>query len=282
MSWLGGLALLAIAAILLLPSPVAARAGGLVGEGRLAPQRRAAPGTGPRPRARALPVRLAQPQAFVATVLGGAGVLGWLAGPALGVAAAALAATGGLLGRDLATARRDAARRRELRSAVSVLVGELQAGTSPPAALAAAGAAGPTLSSTFRTAAESARRGHDAGAELASADDPDVRLLGVAWQIGEATGSPVAGVLESVALDLEAGDARRRDVAVALAGPRASAVLLGLLPVLGIALGAAMGAQPIGLLFGTSGGQLLCCAGVLLDVAGVLWIRRILRRAVSQ
>jgi tight adherence protein B len=40
-----------------------------------------------------------------------------------------------------------------------------------------------------------------------------------------------------------------------------------------------MGARPLPFLLGTPPGRLLCCAGVVLDVTGVLWMRRILRRA---
>jgi Flp pilus assembly protein TadB len=40
-----------------------------------------------------------------------------------------------------------------------------------------------------------------------------------------------------------------------------------------------MGAHPGGFLLGAGAGRAVCCAGVLLDVAGVLWMRAILRRA---
>ena len=72
---------------------------------------------------------------------------------------------------------------------------------------------------------------------------------------------------------------QRRTVAIALAGPRASAALLTALPLLGIALGAAMGARPWAVLLGMPAGRVLSCVGVLLDAVGVLWMRRILTRA---
>ncbi len=86
-------------------------------------------------------------------------------------------------------------------------------------------------------------------------------------------------MLARVAADLAAADMQRRTVAVALAGPRSSALLLSGLPLLGIALGAAMGARPVPFLLGDPLGRVLCCVGVLLDAAGLLWMRRILRVA---
>ena len=67
--------------------------------------------------------------------------------------------------------------------------------------------------------------------------------------------------LERVADDLSATDDQYRAVAVALSGPRSSAVMLAGLPVVGIALGASMGAQPLTFLTARGAGQLrLLCA----------------------
>ncbi len=110
-------------------------------------------------------------------------------------------------------------------------------------------------------------------------EDPNTRPIGLAWQLGEDTGAALAGVLGRVATDLADVDEQRRTVAVALAGPRASAGLLTALPLVGIGLGAAMGARPWEFLFGPPAGRVVCCVGVVLDAAGVFWIRRILSRA---
>jgi Flp pilus assembly protein TadB len=44
-------------------------------------------------------------------------------------------------------------------------------------------------------------------------------------------------------------------------------------------MGLAMGAHPVGFLIHSPAGRLVCCVGVLLDVGGVLWVRRIVRSA---
>ena len=66
----------------------------------------------------------------------------------------------------------------------------------------------------------------------------------------------------------------------AVAGPQSSATVLALLPILAVGLGAGMGADPLGLLFGTATGRLLLCTGAVLDAAGVLWTLRLVERAL--
>ncbi len=83
------------------------------------------------------------------------------------------------------------------------------------------------------------------------------------------SGAPPAAVLESLAAALEREaelDVRRR---AALAGPSASARLLGWLPVVGLLLGAAVGADPFAVLLDGGAGSALLAAGF-----GVAWVGR--------
>ena len=212
-------------------------------------------------------------------VLGGAavGAVGWRTGPALGIAAAAVLAVGAVLVRDARANRAGIARRADLRAAVRVLVSELEAGALAAAALSAAAEVASQYANVLRDAASEAAAGGDAATVLIR--DPDTRAIGLAWALGQDTGAPLADVLGRVADDLAATDDQRRAVMVALSGPRSSAVVLTGLPVVGIALGVAMGAQPLAFLGGSSAGRLVCCVGVLFDAAGVLWMRRIVRSA---
>ena len=146
----------------------------------------------------------------------------------------------------------------------------------PGAALTAAAEVAPRYGSVLHAAARAASAGGDAADELRG--DPDLRAVGLAWSLGQDTGAPLAEVLERVADDLAATDEQRRAVLVALSGPRSSAVLLAGLPVVGIALGASMGARPLAFLTAAGAGRLVCLLGVLLDAAGVMWMRRILRQ----
>lgn len=93
------------------------------------------------------------------------------------------------------------------------------------------------------------------------------------------TGAPMAEVLDACAEGItESGEARSaRDIA--LAGPLASARMLAALPVFGLALGFALGANPIGFLFGTGLGRLALVAGIGFEVAGVMWTVKLVREA---
>ncbi|HET6877604.1 MAG TPA: hypothetical protein VFH38_08760 [Jatrophihabitans sp.] len=229
----------------------------------------------------------ARPARLIAGLAAGGVVLGVLLvrGVALAVAAAAVCGAAWVLVRDVRRARAATADRRELSSALHVLVGELEAGAQAADALRAAATVASAESGParwFATAAEVAAVGGDAGAVLVAAGQPGLRGVGLAWQLGAPTGTALSGVLARVVADLAAADEQRRATAIALAGPRSSASVLALLPVLGVLLGMAMGASPLRFLTGAPAGQALCCAGVLLDVGGVLWLRAILRRAVRE
>ncbi|PFG39238.1 tight adherence protein B [Georgenia soli] len=94
-------------------------------------------------------------------------------------------------------------------------------------------------------------------------------------------GAPLAEVLQRCAEGLtEAGHARAAR-AVALAGPRATARLLGWLPLLGLLLGAGIGADPVGVLLGGGLGSACLLAGVALMVLGRRWVAALERAAGS-
>ena len=67
----------------------------------------------------------------------------------------------------------------------------------------------------------------------------------------------------------------------ALAGARATAVILALLPALGVLLGQDVGAHPIRFLLGSGLGGGLLMAGVGLVCAGLVWADRIVDRVGS-
>ena len=97
--------------------------------------------------------------------------------------------------------------------------------------------------------------------------------------MSERSGAPAAAVLDRVEHDLRAREAQHREIAAQLAGARSTAGLLAVLPVLGIGLGAAMGARPLAILLGEPRGQLALVVGVVLEASGVLWTARIVTAA---
>jgi tight adherence protein B len=70
-----------------------------------------------------------------------------------------------------------------------------------------------------------------------------------------------------------------RDLAAAVSGARASAALLAVLPLLGVAMGVGLGAAPLEVLFRTSVGHGALGVGTVLTAVGVLWTERLISGA---
>jgi tight adherence protein B len=100
------------------------------------------------------------------------------------------------------------------------------------------------------------------------------------WQVAASSGAALAPAVDRVADALHDEIGFATSLAASLAGPRATVRLLAALPVLGLALGGAIGARPVSFLLGSPAG--LCCLAlaVAFDAAGVGWARRIARQAV--
>jgi tight adherence protein B len=198
-------------------------------------------------------------------------------GPLLAAVVAVIGGVGWAVVRGSVAARRRAARRRDAATAARVLAGEFEVGATPAGALASAAVAVPALAAVLGPAAQRAADGGDVGEALLT--DADLRPVGLAWRLSTTTGAALGPVLERVGADFADGEVQRRSVATALAGPRSSAAVLAGLPALGIVLGSFMGADPLHFLLDVPAGRLTCLAGVVLDAAGVLWMRALLRRA---
>lgn len=219
-------------------------------------------------------------------------VLAPLAGGLLALSGPA-AAAGGLLGALLArrawvrrtTARARAEERAGAGEALAVLAAELRAGRPPGASLeaAAAVATGP-LAETLLAAARSGRFGADPatclrrGAE-ASAVPAVLSGLAACWQVCASTGSSLAAAVERLAEGLRAEQVQRLAVEAELAGPRATAAMLAVLPVAGVALAAGLGAQPVHVLLHTPVGMGCLTAGIGLDLLGLWWTGRLVAAA---
>jgi tight adherence protein B len=264
----------AVALLLGLPRPGAARLAELVTSpvGARAPVPRLLTVAAP------LPVR-------VAVLLGAALAAAFLLGP---VPAALLLAAG--LGfarahRRFRESRQVARERAAAIEACEALAGELRAGRPAEDALSAAAelALGPSRD-TLRAAAVAARLGAAvpavlAGGAAASAVPELLRALAACWSVCTASGTGLADAVERLQEGLRAAAEQRRLLDAELAGPRASAVLLALLPLGGLLLAAALGADPLHVLLHTPLGLVCLVVGVALDAAGVLWVTRLVDRA---
>lgn len=128
-----------------------------------------------------------------------------------------------------------------------------------------------------------ARFGGDVPAALAAAARrPGAEgLLGLAacWRVAVDQGAGLAAGLERLEGALRAERDQRAELRAQLAGARSTAWMLAALPVLGLALGAALGADPLRVLLHTGTGWGCLLVGGLLEGVGMWWATRIVRGA---
>ncbi|MGP9019507.1 type II secretion system F family protein [Streptomyces sp. BR1] len=224
-------------------------------------------------RGRARPEWLCLPVAVVVAVL---------ADSVLPLAAGVVAVP--LVGRWLRARERERAKWRrgdEVVAWCGVVAGELRAGRQPGQALAVAARDTQALGEAEAQVLAAARFGGDVALELrVAAREPGAEgLAGVAacWQVAVDGGTGLAAGLERLEAALRADREQQEELRAQLTGPRTTAVLLALLPVLGLLLGTAMGASPLRVLLHTPAGfGCLVVAGAL-EFAGLCWTARIVR-----
>ncbi|MEV5826614.1 type II secretion system F family protein [Spirillospora sp. NPDC052242] len=179
----------------------------------------------------------------------------------------------------LRTLRERRTRTRRWRTSVIELcdgmAAELAAGRAPEDAFASSAAVlDPPIAKELLECRDLANLADTPGAE-------GLRLLDACWRVGAERGGTLATVLDGLAAALRDEEAQRQDVSVQLAGPRATARLLAVLPLLGIAMAAALGARPLSFLCGSLPGLACLIAGVALNVTGLYWTARLARNAES-
>ncbi|MFJ8754256.1 type II secretion system F family protein [Streptomyces sp. NPDC102441] len=183
--------------------------------------------------------------------------------------------------------RRRARRRSSEEAADSVtalcgaVVGELRAGREPGQALLAAARNFGALGTAEPAVLAAARFGGDvAGALRQAALGPGLDgLAGMAacWRVAVDGGAGLAAGLARLESALRGERRRREELRAQLAGAWSTVVVLALLPVLGLGLGAALGADPLRVLLHSPGGLVCLVTGGLLETAGLLWASRIVR-----
>jgi tight adherence protein B len=207
--------------------------------------------------------------------------VGWIlvGGPPLDIALGV-----GVLGlvlvvRNLMSAGRARRRRRERQLAVievcDALSAELRGGLPAAVALERACSAHPDWASVVAAS----RLGSDVVAALRrAAREPGAEglaFLAAGWEIAGSAGAALAAVLEKVAAGLRSDEDARAEVVACLGPVRATAKLLAVLPVFGLALGSSMGARPVRFLVSTGAGVACLGGGLLLVSLGVLWVERL-------
>ena len=100
-------------------------------------------------------------------------------------------------------------------------------------------------------------------------------LTSSVWRLAEHTGAPAADLVERIEADARAADRAAASAAAQAAGAQATALLLAGLPLGAIALGVAIGADPVRVLLHTPIGAACAIVAVLLQGGGLLWADRL-------
>jgi tight adherence protein B len=163
------------------------------------------------------------------------------------------------------------ARQATVIEACDVLAAELTAGRPPSAALEGAATVCPDL----QVAAAAAKLGGDVPSLLEliveTPGAEGLRALAAAWRVADESGAAFAVITERLADSLRADESIRHQITTGMAGPRATARLLAVLPLFGTALGYALGANPLAFLTQTPPGWLCLALGLALTTTGLHW-----------
>lgn len=165
----------------------------------------------------------------------------------------------------------------------AALAGEVRAGRQPGEALLRAARDSGGLGDAQTAVLAAARFGGEVpGALAAAARQPGaegLRGLAACWRVAVDQGAGLAAGLDRLEAALRAERDQRADLRAQLAGARSTALMLAGLPVLGLLLGAVMGADPLRVLLHTGAGLGCLFAGGVLEGVGVWWALRIVRGA---
>lgn len=120
----------------------------------------------------------------------------------------------------------------------------------------------------------------DASATLSPVARSAWRTVAAAWTVASEAGAPLAGALRDFARSLRTLASVERDIQTALAGPRATARMVMVLPAIGVLFGLALGFDTLGILFTTPPGIGCLVVGTGLLGVAALWNRRLVASAL--
>nr|WP_280420713.1 hypothetical protein [Nocardia carnea] len=186
-------------------------------------------------------------------------------------------------------ARRSGRHRTEcgfLLDGLAAVIAELHVGAHPSAAAAvAARETSGVAAAAFAVGAARSRLGGSGADGLlcpGTVIATELARVADAWRVAERHGLALAELLAAARADLAARAKFRSRTEAALAGARATATILAILPVLGIGLGQLMGADPVRVLLFSGIGTYLLPIGAGLACAGLLWADEITHRVTSR
>ncbi|MEV4936308.1 type II secretion system F family protein [Streptomyces zaomyceticus] len=182
--------------------------------------------------------------------------------------------------------RESEARAERVVALCGAVVGELRAGWQPAQALSFAARETGALGGDEAAVLAAARFGGDVPEALrrAAGQDGADGLAGMAacWQVTVDGGAGLAAGLDRLEAALRDHREQRERLRAELAGAWATVAVLAVLPLAGVALGAALGADPLRVLLHTPAGLGCLLVGGALEAAGLWWAARIVRGGERQ
>ncbi|MCQ9342719.1 type II secretion system F family protein [Corynebacterium kozikiae] len=200
------------------------------------------------------------------------------------IALVMIAATLWRIASGIAVKRRSKQRKRYLSQVLGLVVGELRAGIPMDHALEHAleelspvQARAAPIPQQLHATVRAMRLGAQGEKHLLAVAHEELVFMAQCWNVAARHGVALAPLIHQVQLRLDAELSHHSETNANLQGPQATAVLLSLLPLLGIGLGASMGANSVALFSTTAVGAVLLLVGTGLLCAGALWAHRILQ-----
>ena len=170
--------------------------------------------------------------------------------------------------------RERSAARRQAIEALGSLSAELSAGTPQQRALVIAGEqVWPAACGAVRFDGDVAEALREDARRM-----PLITPLAACWAVSAQQGSGLAISVSRIAEQARMAEDIRVQLEAQLAGPRATARILMLLPLFGIAMGMMMGVNPLAWLLGTPVGLACLVVGLALTALGYWWTSRIVQR----
>lgn len=101
-------------------------------------------------------------------------------------------------------------------------------------------------------------------------------------EISSSSGSSIHDALTQISQSLINRRKQEQLISTELASTKATVFVLAGLPIMGAGMGLILGTDSISWLFGTSAGRTCLVLGVILELSGWFWIKRLLNRALAE
>ncbi len=178
---------------------------------------------------------------------------------------------------------RSAHRQQQVQQVIDALAAfemELRAGQAPTSALVRASNVPPVWPAALNAVG---MQGDVVQGLLVDAQGhPELLQLAACWKVAAHSGSGMSAAVHRLTQSMRDAEELRSTLQAELAGPRATAKVLSFLPLIGVLMGIAMGADPVGWLLGNPVGFVCLALGLALSLLGSLWSRRMVRAVEQQ